>query len=227
MAADSPAISPPSPARGTLRRLGILGSGAGTNLTAIADECRAGNLAGEIVLVLSDVSHSGILERARERSLPCRYIAPGKYRSKLEESAERRFIAQLAEAGVDWVVLAGFMRIVRSEFLKAFPDRIVNIHPSLLPSFPGLNAPAQALESGVKVTGTTVHLVDQGIDTGAIIAQEPVRVEEGDTSETLHERIKQVENGLYPRVLHELITGRFRIVGRRVVRVAASERPAL
>ena len=200
-----------------MAKLGILGSGLGSNMVAIDDCCRMGRLGAEVVLVLSDVEESGILVRAKERSLPHAYIAPGGYRAKLDDRAEKEFMDRLKVAKVDWVVLAGFMRIIKSEFLKAFPERIVNVHPSLLPSFPGLGAVAQALDYGVKVTGTTVHLVDQGIDTGAVVAQESVRIEENDTSETLHERIKTVEHWLYPQALADLIAGRIQICGRKTV----------
>lgn len=199
-------------------KLGILGSGSGSNMAAIDDCCRMGKLDAEVVLVLSDVEKAGILARAKERSLPSAYIAPGGYRAKLDERAEGEFIDRLKTAKVDWVVLAGFMRIIKSVFLKAFPERIVNVHPSLLPSFPGLDAAAQALDYGAKMTGTTVHLVDQGIDAGAIVAQEAVGVEENDTPETLHERIKTVEHRLYPQALADLIAGRIQICGRKTVR---------
>lgn len=187
-------------------------------MAVIDDCCRMGRLDAEVVLVLSEVEESGILARAKERSLPHAYIAPGGYRAKLDDRAEREFINRLKATKVDWVVLAGFMRIIKSDFLKAFPERIVNVHPSLLPSFPGLDAAAQALDYGAKMTGTTVHLVDQGIDTGAIVAQEAVRIEENDTPETLHERIKTVEHRLYPQALADLIAGRIQICGRKTIR---------
>lgn len=187
-------------------------------MAAIDNCCRRGRLAAEVVLVLSDVEEAGILVRAKERLLPYAYIAPGGYRAKLDDRAEKEFINRLKAAKVDWVVLAGFMRIIKSVFLKAFPERIVNVHPSLLPSFPGLDAAAQALDYGAKMTGTTVHLVDQGIDTGAVVAQEAVRIEENDTPETLHERIKTVEHRLYPRALADLIAGRIQICGRKTIR---------
>ncbi|MCS1409319.1 MAG: Phosphoribosylglycinamide formyltransferase [Verrucomicrobia subdivision 3 bacterium] len=201
-------------------KLGILGSGEGSNMAAIDDSCRSGVLAAEVALVLSDVEDSGILKLAKERNISHAYIAPGQYRTKLDDSAESEFIRQLQAAAVDWVVLAGFMRIIKSNSLRAFPERIVNIHPSLLPSFPGLGAAAQAIEFGAKVTGATVHVVDQGIDTGAIIAQEAVRIEEGDTAQRLHERIKATEHRLYPQALNDLISGRIKICGRTTQRQA-------
>src|SRR5262245_6812784 len=176
-----------------MNRLGILGSGKGSNMVAIAEACAAGQIPAEIALVLSDVSEAGILERARERNLRAEFIAPGKFRTKLDEDAERAFVARLREAKVELVVLAGFMRILKGEFLRTFAGRVVNIHPSLLPAFPGLEAWRQALEYGVKVTGCTVHLVDQSIDSGPILAQETVPVLAEDTPASLHQRIQEAE----------------------------------
>src|SRR3954451_11204452 len=167
-------------------------------MAALADACRSGQIAAEIALVLSDVADSGILARAIERNLPAEFIPPGKFRTKLDDDAEQLFIEELQKASVDLVVMAGFMRILKGEFLRAFAGRVVNIHPSLLPAFPGLEAWKQALDYGVKVTGCTVHFVDQGVDTGPIIAQQTVPVEQGDTAESLHARIQLAERELYP-----------------------------
>jgi phosphoribosylglycinamide formyltransferase-1 len=196
-------------------RLGILGSGKGSNMMSIADACAAGQVRAEVALVLSDVADAGILARARERNLTARYVAPGQFRTKLDEDAEQAFVAQLHEAKIDLVVLAGFMRILKGEFLRTFAGRVVNIHPSLLPAFPGLEAWRQALEYGVKVTGCTVHLVDQGIDSGPILAQETVPVLADDTAATLHQRIQEAERTLYPRVVDALATGRIAVKGRQ------------
>ena len=193
----------------------MLGSGKGSNMVAIADSCGAGDCPYEIVTVLSDVESAGILERARERALKAQFIAPGKFRTKLDEEAEARYIAALNEAQVDLIALAGFMRILKGEFLKAFADRVINIHPSLLPAFPGLEAWRQALEYGVKVTGCTVHFVDQGIDSGAIIAQSVVAVLEGDTAESLHARIQVAERETYPKALRWVAEGKVKAVGRK------------
>jgi phosphoribosylglycinamide formyltransferase-1 len=200
---------------GRKKRIGVLGSGKGSNMVAIADSCGAGGCPYEIVIVLSDVESSGILERARERGLNAQFIAPGKFRTKLDEEAEARYITALKEAQVDLIALAGFMRILKGEFLKEFADRVINIHPSLLPSFPGLEAWRQALEYGVKVTGCTVHFVDQGIDSGAIIAQTVVPVLEGDTAETLHARIQVAERETYPKALRWIAEGRVKAIGRK------------
>ncbi len=196
-------------------RLGILGSGKGSNCVAIADACAKGLIPAQVAIVLSDVENAGILDRARERGLESRYIAPGKFRTKLDEQAEAAFVAALREARVDLVVLAGFMRILKGEFLRTFANKVINIHPSLLPSFPGLEAWKQALDYGVKVTGVTVHFVDQGIDTGPIIAQETVPVLAGDTAETLHARIQEAEHRVYPAAVAALARGEIKVGNRR------------
>ena len=198
-------------------RLGILGSGKGSNMVAIADAIAAGEIPAEIALVISDVAGAGILDRARERNLPAEFIPPGKFRTKLDEEAEQAFVKRLTEARVDLIVLAGFLRILKGEFLRAFASRVVNIHPSLLPAFPGLEAWKQALDYGVKVAGCTVHFVDQGIDSGPILGQETVPVLADDTAATLHERIQQAERRLYPRVVRELAEGRVVVRGRQTI----------
>jgi phosphoribosylglycinamide formyltransferase-1 len=184
-------------------------------MVAIADSCAAADCPYEIVTVLSDVEYAGILERARERNIPAQYIAPGKFRTKLDEEAEARFIVALREARIDDIARAGFMRILKGEFLRAFADRVINIHPSLLPAFPGLEAWRQALEYGVKVAGCTVHFVDQGIDSGAIISQSTVPVLDSDTAETLHARIQIAERETYPKALRLVAEGKVRVQGRR------------
>lgn len=196
-------------------RLAVLGSGKGSNFTALADAIKAGTLTAEIVVVVSDVETAGILQRARDRGLRAEFLPPGKYRSKLDEETESRLIELLHSVRAEWVVLAGFMRILKGQFLRHFEQRVVNLHPSLLPAFPGLEAWKQALDYGVKVTGCTVHLVDQGIDTGPIVAQEAVPVLSKDTAATLHERIQQAERRLYPTAVQQLVTGALRIEGRR------------
>jgi phosphoribosylglycinamide formyltransferase-1 len=200
----------------SLIRLGILGSGKGSNAAAIADACAAGTIPARVAIVISDVENAGILDRARERGLACRHIAPGKFRTKLDESAETAYVEALRKAEVDLVVLAGFMRILKGEFLRIFANRVVNIHPALLPSFPGLEAWKQALQYGVKFTGVTVHFVDQGIDTGPIIAQETVPVLPGDTPEILHARIQEVERKIYPAAIAALVRGEVCVGGRRI-----------
>jgi phosphoribosylglycinamide formyltransferase-1 len=195
-------------------RLGVLGSGKGSNFVAIADAIARGEIPAEVAIVLSDVEGAGILQHAHARGIAAEHLAPGKFRTKLDEDTERAWIARLQQAEVDLVVLAGFMRILKGDFLRAFPGRVVNIHPSLLPAFPGLEAWKQALEYGVKVAGCTVHLVDQGVDSGPIIVQEAVPVLDGDTPATLHERIQQAERRAYPAAVKALAEGRVAVHGR-------------
>jgi phosphoribosylglycinamide formyltransferase-1 len=196
----------------------VLGSGKGSNFAAIAEAVAAGKIPADIALVASDVESAGILTLARERKLPAQFIPPGKFRTKLDEDAERAFVSALQSAKVDLVVLAGFMRVLKGDFLRAFEGRIVNIHPSLLPSFPGLEAWKQALDHGVKVTGCTVHFVDAGVDAGPIIGQETVAVLDNDTPETLHQRIHAAEHKLYPECVAAVARGEISVVGRKVIR---------
>ena len=184
--------------------LGILGSGKGSNFRAIADAIDAGALNAEVRVVVSDVAEAGILAIARERGLRAEYLPPGRFKTRLEPEAEDGLVALLKDAGVEWVVLAGYMRMVKAPLLNAFPRRILNIHPSLLPKFPGLEAWKQALAAGVSETGCTVHYVDPGMDSGEIIAQSAVPVLPGDSPETLHARIQKAEHALYPSVLRML-----------------------
>ena len=192
-------------------KLAVLGSGKGSNFVSLAKACADGSLRAQIVLVASDVAAAGILERAMEFGLPARFIEPGKFRTKLNESAEASYVDALRQSGAEWIALAGFMRILKGDFLRAFEKKVVNIHPSLLPAFPGLEAWKQAHDYGVKTTGCTVHMVDRGIDTGSILAQGVVPVLEADTATTLHQRIQQEEHKLYPRTLARLFNGEIRI----------------
>lgn len=198
-------------------RIGVLGSGKGSNFVAMADAIARGEVPAEIAIVMSDIEGAGILQHACERGLRAEFVPPGKFRTKLDEESERAYICKLQEARIDLIVLAGFMRILKGDFLRAFHERVVNIHPSLLPAFPGLEAWKQALDYGVKVTGCTVHLVDQGVDSGPIIAQDTVPVLDGDTAATLHERIQQAERRLYPRVVAGLARGEIQVKGRQTV----------
>jgi len=209
-------VKHPAVNEGKTFRLGVLGSGKGSNFAAIADAITAGQIPAEVGIVLSDVESAGILEHAHKRKLPARFIAPGKFRTKLDEDAERAYVVALQEAKVDLIVLAGFMRVLKGDFLRAFEGRIVNVHPSLLPSFPGLEAWKQALDYGVKVTGCTVHFVDAGVDSGAIIAQQTVPVLDNDTAESLHARIHSAEHELYPKCVAAIVRGEVTVIGRRV-----------
>jgi phosphoribosylglycinamide formyltransferase-1 len=181
--------------------LGILGSGKGSNCRTILEQIRDGKLPAEAALVVSDVFDAGILDIAREFRVPNVYLPPGKFRTRLEPNVEMELVRLLQEAGVDLVVLAGFMRVLKEPMLAAYPRRIINIHPSLLPRFPGIEAWKQALSAGEKITGCSVHYVDAGIDNGEIIAQRKVPVLPNDTAESLHERIQIAERALYPEVI--------------------------
>jgi phosphoribosylglycinamide formyltransferase-1 len=181
--------------------IGILGSGTGSNCRAILERIRDGTLHAEARIVISDVADAGILKIAQEFGVPNEYLAPGRYRTIMEPEAEMALVQKLQNAGVEVVVLAGFMRVLKAPTLSAFPHRIINIHPSLLPKFPGLAAWKQALEAGETVTGCTVHYVDAGVDRGQIIARREVPIEPNDTPETLHARIQVAERELYPEVI--------------------------
>lgn len=183
--------------------IGILGSGKGSNCRAILEKIRIGELAAEARVVISDVLGAPILDIAREFSVPNAYLPPGHFRTRLEPQAEEDLVRMLRNAGVELVVLAGFMRVLKTPMLAAFPGRIINIHPSLLPKFTGLEAWKQALAAGEKVTGCTVHHVDDKIDHGEIIAQREVPILPNDTTVSLHERIQIAERELYPEVIRQ------------------------
>jgi len=197
-------------------RLGVLGSGAGSNMQSIVDAIAAGTLNAEIRVVLADVPDATILDRARRHGIPCQFLDCAPWKTKLEGPAEDRCIEILKAADVDTVVLAGFMRIVKPKLLAAFPNRVLNIHPALLPAFPGVHSWTQALDYGCKVAGVTVHFVDAGTDSGPILVQKAVPVLETDTPETLHARIQVQEHLAYPEALRIVARGDYEIVGRRV-----------
>jgi len=182
-------------------RIAILGSGKGSNFRSILTEFQSGHLNIKPVLVLSDNADAGILHLAREARIPAEVIHEEKYCTRLSESVETALAARLQDLKTELVVLAGYMRMLKAPLLEAFPRRIINIHPSLLPAFPGLEAWKQARLAGVTETGCTVHYVDGGMDTGEIIAQSTVVVMQDDTDETLHARIQVAEHQLYPEVI--------------------------
>jgi phosphoribosylglycinamide formyltransferase-1 len=182
-------------------RLGVLGSGKGSNFVALHEAIQAGRLDAEIVLVLSDVPDAPILDHAQRFHIPVAALPPSPFRTKLGPDAETVLLELLQQQGVSWVILAGYMRVVKEPLLSAFPNHIVNIHPSLLPAFKGLRAWEQALAAGVKETGCTVHFVNQDVDAGEIIAQQRVPVLDGDTPEILHARIQEAEHELFPAAL--------------------------
>ena len=184
--------------------IGILGSGKGSNCRAILEHIRSGDLAAEARLVVSDVLDAPVLDLAREFGIANAYLPPGRFRTRLEPEVEEQLVQMLRAAGVELVVLAGFMRVLHEPMLKAFPRRIINIHPSLLPKFQGLEAWKQALVAGESVTGCTVHYLDEQIDHGQILGQKEVKILPNDTAETLHARIQVVEHELYPAVIGQL-----------------------
>jgi phosphoribosylglycinamide formyltransferase-1 len=182
-------------------RLAILGSGQGSNFAAIREAIVAGKLAAQIVLVASDLPQAAILSRAAAFGLPTAVLPPSPFRTKLSPEGEIALVKLLRDHDVDWIALAGYMRVVKEPLLGAFPNRIVNIHPSLLPAFKGLRAWEQALAAGVPETGCTVHFVNRDVDAGRIIAQRAVPILPGDTPEILHARIQVAEHELYPEAL--------------------------
>jgi len=184
--------------------IAILGSGKGSNCRAILRNIQEGKLSAQAQVVISDVLDAPILDIAREFGVPNVYLPPGSFRTRLEPAAEAELVGTLRKARVELVVLAGFMRVLKEQMLSAFPRRIINVHPSLLPKFPGLEAWKQALVAGEKVTGVTVHFVDEQIDHGDVIAQRAVPVLRDDTPESLHARIQAVEHALYPEALENV-----------------------
>ncbi|MEE8574933.1 MAG: phosphoribosylglycinamide formyltransferase [Thermodesulfobacteriota bacterium] len=194
--------------------IGVLASGGGTNLQSIIDEIEAGTLKAEIKLVLSDKADAYALTRAAKHNIPTLVITKGEYpdRADFDEAAANA----LKKNGVELVVLAGFMRLLSKSFLEAFPERIINIHPSLLPAFPGLNVQKKALAKGVKFSGCTVHFVDEGLDSGPVINQAVVPVLSSDTVDTLSKRILEREHKLYPEAIRYFAEERVTVNGRQV-----------
>lgn len=195
-------------------KIAVLLSGRGSNFLAIHAAIERGEVPAEIVLVVSNIADAPGLDKARELGLPALAIP---HQGVLRRVHEENVIAALREAGTEWICLAGYMRLLSLGFIAAFRHRIVNIHPSLLPAFPGLDAQAQAIAHGVKVSGCTVHLVDEGLDSGPIVVQRTVPVEDGDTPGTLAARILEQEHRAYPEALRRLLTEPWRIEGRRLV----------
>jgi phosphoribosylglycinamide formyltransferase-1 len=196
--------------------VGILASGRGSNLQAIIDHIRDGTVDARIGCVISDNPDAFALKIAKEEGIPAYYIDPGKYRTRLSSEQELKYVKCLREHKVELVCLAGFMRILHSDFISPFQGRIMNIHPALLPSFPGLHAQRQAFDYGVKVAGATVHFVDDGVDTGPIVIQRAVEVREGETIETLEKRILKVEHQIYSEAIQLVADGKLRVEGRRI-----------
>lgn len=198
-------------------KIGVLGSGSGSNFQAIQDAIRAGKIDAEISCVAADVADAYILERAQNEGIATAHIDCSPFKTKVDGDGAQRMLDYLGEHEVDFVVLAGFMRMVKEPLLSSFPLRMINIHPALLPAFPGLASWKQALEYGVKLAGCTVHFIDAGMDTGPIIIQRAVPVEDDDTPESLHARIQAEEHIAYPEAIRLIAAGRVRVVGRRVL----------
>ena len=196
-----------------MKRIAVLASGRGTNLEAILEAAERGEIAGEVALVVSDQKEAQALQRAERRGIKNLFMDPRNYKGR--EQYDRAIVEQLQEDRIDLVALAGFMRLLSPLFVKAFPMQIMNIHPSLLPAFPGLDGVEQAFHYGVKVTGCTVHFVDEGLDTGPIILQEAVPVIQEDTVETLHQRIHASEYRLYPTAIDLFCQDKLKVEGRR------------
>ena len=197
-----------------MKRLGILLSGRGSNFEAIAENVGSGRLDAEIAVVISNRTEARGIEIARERGLPA-VVLPSK--GVPREEYDRRIVAELHNRGVELVCLAGFMRLLTTEFCRAFPLRALNIHPSLLPAFPGMDAQKQALEHGVKISGCTVHFVDEQLDAGPIILQAVVPVLDDDTEQTLAARILLEEHRIYSEAIGIILSGQWRVQGRRVI----------
>ena len=194
--------------------IGVLASGRGTNLQAIIDAIREGRIEGKISIVISDNPKAYALERAIQNNIENRYINFKEFNNR--EDYDRKIIEYLKDKDVELVILAGYMRILSSHFVNIFKNMIMNIHPAILPSFPGLKAQKQAIEYGVKISGCTVHFVDEGVDSGPIILQEAVKATKDDTEESLTERILKVEHRLYPRAIELFSKGKLDIRGRQV-----------
>lgn len=197
-----------------MRTLAVLASGQGTNFEALAHASRRGQLGGDIAVLVTDRPDAPALDRARRLGIETLTLPAGTFRTRLAD--ESAWVAALRERNVECVLLAGFMRRLHDTFLDAFPDRVINVHPSLLPAFPGLDAIRQALEHGARVTGVTVHLVDDQLDGGPILAQAPVPIEEDDTLATLAARVHEVEHELYPQTVRRFLTEPWRREGRRI-----------
>lgn len=198
-------------------RLGVLASGRGSNLQSIMDAAAAGKIKAEVAVVFSDNKDAFALERARKAGIPALHLNPRDFGSK--EQYEKEVLKLLNEHGVQLVCLAGYMRIVGRVILDAFPNRVINIHPALLPAFPGLHGQQQAWDYGVKFSGCTVHFVDEGMDTGPIILQAVVPVYDDDTADTLADRILEQEHKIYPEAVGLIAEGRLKLNGRKVARV--------
>ncbi|QTL98444.1 phosphoribosylglycinamide formyltransferase [Iocasia frigidifontis] len=196
-------------------KIAVLASGRGSNLQSIINSIEKASLSAEIRIVVSDNKDAGALDKARKHNIAARFIEPASYGS--ESNYEKAIIKVFEEKGIDLVVMAGFMRILGKDFIEYYQGQIMNIHPSLLPSFPGLHAQRQALEYGVKYTGCTVHFADQGMDTGPIILQAVVSIKDNDTEESLANRILEKEHVIYPEAIRLYSENKLQVKGRKVI----------
>ncbi|MBB6176953.1 phosphoribosylglycinamide formyltransferase-1 [Anoxybacillus tengchongensis] len=187
-----------------MKRIAIFASGSGTNFQAIIDAVKKGDIQAEVALLVCDRPHAKVIERAICEYVPVFVFNPKQYETK--QQFEREILQQLQQKEIDWIVLAGYMRLIGSTLLQAYPNKIINIHPSLLPAFPGKDAIGQAYRYGVKVTGVTVHYVDEGMDTGPIIAQRALYIDDGEPLESVERRIHEIEHTLYSQVIQQLLT---------------------
>lgn len=187
-----------------MKRIAIFASGSGTNFQAIVDAVKKGDIQAEVALLVCDRPQAKVIERAMREHVPIFVFNPKQYETK--QQFEREILQQLQQKEIDLVVLAGYMRLIGPTLLQAYPNKIVNIHPSLLPAFPGKDAIGQAYRYGVKVTGVTVHYVDEGMDTGPIIAQRALYIDDGEPLESVERRIHEIEHVLYPQVIQQLLT---------------------
>lgn len=202
-----------------MKQVGVLISGRGSNLQALIDAAQAGTLGGQLAVVVSNIESAPGLERAKRAGIPAVFR---DHRDRRREEFDLEIAGILERHAVDLVCLAGYMRLLSPAFIRAFPGRILNVHPSLLPAFPGLEAQRQAWEHGVKLSGATVHLVDEGLDSGPIVLQEAVAVLDDDTPATLAARILEAEHRIYPWAVRTLLDGRYRIEGRRLIAEGAA-----
>lgn len=189
-----------------MKKIAVFASGSGTNFQAIIDAIKGGDLHAELALFVCDRPGAFSIERAQNEDIPRFVFSAKDYADKAEY--EQVILQKLKESKVDYIILAGYMRLIGPTLLKEYKGRIINIHPSLLPAFPGKDAIGQALKASVKVSGVTIHFVDEGMDTGPIIAQQAVNIDEGETKESLQNKVHEVEHMLYPRVLQELFNGK-------------------
>lgn len=201
-----------------MKNIAVLASGRGTNLQAIIDNVKSGTIKANFACVISDNPEAAALERAREHNIKAIFLDPGPKKTWLIPEVEQKYVQTLKDHSVDLVCLAGFMRIIKKPLLDAFAGRIINIHPSLLPAFPGLNVQQKALDHGVKFSGCTVHFVDDSVDGGPIIVQAAVPVFDDDDADALAARILKEEHRIYTEAINLVLSGKYKIVGRRVLK---------